>query len=93
MEGTKVEIKGINTIEEILKRSKGEGATISISHKLYGDQKLKLKLDCIIDDNRIGVRVKNGQEIFVYKNEIVDYGTKDGIYFADELMKISIKIG
>ena len=92
MEGTKVEIKGINAIEEILKRNKGEDAIISISHKLYGNQKLKLKLDCIVDENRIGVRVKNGQEIFVYKNEMIDCGIKDGIYIADDLMKISIKL-
>ena len=87
-----MEIKGINAIEEILKRNKGEDAIISISHKLYGNQKLKLKLDCIVDENRIGVRVKNGQEIFVYKNEMIDCGTKDGIYIADDLMKISIKL-
>ena len=87
-----MEIKGINAIEEILKRNKGEDAIISISHKLYGNQKLKLKLDCIVDENRIGVRVKNGQEIFVYKNEMIDCGIKDGIYIADDLMKISIKL-
>lgn len=65
---------------------------ISISHKLYGNQRLKCKLDYIFDGNRIGFRVKDGQEKFVYKNDLVDYGTKDGIYFADDLMKIEIKI-
>ena len=88
-----MELKGINTIEEILKKYKGDDATISISHKLYGStQKIKLKLNYIFDDNRVGFRVNNGQEIFVYKNEIVDYGTKDGIYFADDLMEIRIKL-
>lgn len=85
-------MKGINAIEEMLKRNKGEDATISISHKLYGDQKIKLKLDCTVDESRVGFKVENGQEIFIYKNEIVDYGTKDGIYFADDVMKISIKL-
>ena len=37
-------------------------------------------------------KVKNGQEIFVYKDEVVDYGTKDGIYFADDLMEINIRL-
>lgn len=87
-----MEKKGINIIEETLKGYNGKDAIISISHKLYGGQKIRCKLDYIFDDSRIGFRVKNGQEIFVYKNEIVDYGTKDGIYFADELMKISIKL-
>ena len=87
-----MEIKGINIIEEALKKYQWEGATISISHKLYGNQKIKLKLDCIFDNKRIGFRVKNGQEIFVYKDEIVSYGIKDGIYFADQLMEIKIKL-
>lgn len=87
-----MEKKGINIIEEALKKHNGKDATISISHKLYGNQKLKLELDCIFDDNRVGFRVKNGQEIFVYRNEIVNYGTKDGIYFADDLMEIKIKL-
>lgn len=87
-----MEIKGINTIKEALKQHQGEDATISISHKLYGDQKIKCKLDYLFDETHVGFRVKNGQEIFVHKSEIVDYGTKDGIYFADELMEIRIKL-
>lgn len=65
---------------------------ISISHKLYGEQKLKLKLDYIIDEERIGFSAKSGQEIFIYKKDLVNYGTKDGIYFADDLMEIDIKL-
>lgn len=65
---------------------------ISISHKLYGDQKLKCKLDYIFDDSRIGFRVNDGQEKFIYKSNLVDYGTKDGIFFADDLMEVKIKI-
>ena len=92
MEGTKVETKGINIIEEALKEHNGKDAMISISHKLYGEQKLQLQLDYIIDEERIGFRVKSGNEIFIYKRDLVDYGTKDGIYFADDLMEIKIKI-
>ena len=92
MEGTKVEIKGINIIEEALNKYNGKDATISISHKLYGAQKLRLKLDYIIDENHIGFRVKNGQEIFIKKENLVNYGIEDGIYFADDLMEIKIKL-
>ena len=91
LEGTKVE-KGINILEEILSKNKWADATISISHKLYGTQKIKCELDYIFDNERIGFRVKNGQEIFVYKSDIVDYGIKDGIYFADNIMEIKIKL-
>ena len=87
-----METKGINLLEKALKENNGRVAMISISHKLYGNQRLKCKLDYIFDGNRIGFRVKDGQEKFIYKNDLVDYGTKDGIYFADDLMKIEIKI-
>lgn len=87
-----METKGINILEAALKEYNGKDAIVSISHKLYGLQKIQTQLDFIMDNERIGVRVKNGQEIFVYQKDLVDYGTKDGIYFADELMEISIKL-
>lgn len=87
-----MEIKGINILEKALREHNGEDAMISISHKLYGEQKLKLKLDYIIDEERIGFSAKSGQEIFIYKKDLVDYGTKDGIYFADDLMEIRVKL-
>lgn len=87
-----METKGINVLEKALKKYNGKDAMISISHKLYGDQKLRLNLDYIIDEERVGFMVKNGHEIFMYKTEITDYGTKDGIYFADDLMEINIQL-
>lgn len=87
-----MEIKGINIIEEMLKKYSGKSVVISTSHKLYGGQKLQLKLDYIFDEKRIGFIAKDGQEKFIYRDKIVDYGTKDGIYFADDLMEIKIKL-
>ena len=84
--------KGINILEKALKENKGVDAIISIYHKLYGLQKIKCQLDYILDDNRIGFRIKNKQEIFIYKEDLVGYDTKDGICFADKLMKIEIKL-
>lgn len=84
--------KGINILEKVLRENNGRDAIISISHKLYGTQKIKCDLDYIFDSERVGFRVKNGQEIFIYKSDIVDYGIKDGIYFADNIMEIKIKL-
>ena len=84
--------KGINILKETLREINGIDAIISISHKLYGKQKIKCTLDYIFDGERIGFRVKNGQEIFIYKSDIIDYGIKDGIYFADNIMEIKIKL-
>ena len=91
LEGTKVK-KGISILEKALRENKGKDAIISISHKLYGTQKIKCELDYICDNERIGFRVKNGQEIFIYRSDMVDYGVKDGIYFADNIMEIKIKL-
>lgn len=85
-----MKIKGIYNVEKALKKYNGRDAEISISHALYGGQKLKCKLDYIFDEQRVGFRISN-QEIFVYINNIVDYGIEDGIYFADDVMKVKIK--
>ena len=76
-----------------LKKYEGEMAIISISHKLYGEQKIKCKLHWILNENKIGIKVKKDYEIYMYRNEIVDYGIEDGIiYFADDLMRVDIKL-
>ena len=87
-----METKGINILEEAFYRNNGKDATISISHKLYGNQKIKCVLDYIFDNERIGFRAINRQEIFIYRKDLIDYGTKDGIYFADDIMEIKIKL-
>ena len=92
LEETKVETKGINVLEKALNGNNGKDATISISHKLYGNQKIRCKLDYIFDNQRIGFKVISGQEIFIYRNDLVTYGVKDGIYFADNIMEIKIKL-
>ena len=87
-----MEIKGINILEEAFHKSNGKDATISISHKLYGNQKIRCELDYIFDDERIGFKAINGQEIFIYRKDLVSYGIKSGIYFADSIMNIKIKL-
>lgn len=86
-----METKGINILEEALKNYNGADVLICTSHKLWGDQKVKCELDAIFD-HRIGFRAKNGQEIFIYRESIIDCGIEDYIYFADELMQIKIKL-
>lgn len=76
-----------------LKKYEGEMAIISISHKLYGEQKIKCELNWIFNEDKIGIRVKRDYEIYMYRGKIVDYGIKDGmIYFADDLMRMDIKL-
>ena len=84
--------KGINILEKTLRENNGTDVCIDISHKLYGPQKTKCKLDYIFDNERIGFRVKNGQEIFIYTSDIIDYNIEDGICFADDIMEINIKL-
>ncbi len=84
--------KGIETLKETLRKNRGVGAMISICHQLYGTQKVKCDLDYIFDTERIGVRIKSGQELFIYRNNLRDYGIKNGIYIADDMMKIEIQL-
>ena len=87
MEDTKVkDIKGI------LEKYNGKDAIIRISHKLFGTQEIETKLDLIFDGDRVGFRVGNGQEIYIYTKDMVDYGIEGSIYFADDVMRIDIKL-
>lgn len=85
-------IKGIETLENVLLQNNGKSAVISTSHKLYGEQKIKCKLDCIVDHERIGFRVKSGQEIYVHRNEIEKINTDGLVFFADDVMCVSMQI-
>lgn len=88
-----METKGINELKKVLEKHNGEDAVISISHKLYGNEKkIKYKLDYFLDERRIGLRVKNGQELYIYNNELQDYETNDNIFFEDDVMRIDIKL-
>jgi len=87
-----MEIKGINILEKELKKYKGADVMIDICHNLYGNQKVKCCLDYIFDKNRVGFKTGSQYEIFIYRADLVDYGIKDGIYFADNVMKIDIKL-
>lgn len=84
-----MEIKGL---KEELKKNMGASVNIDISHKLYGNQKVRCNLDYIFDKERIGFRLNKEQEVFIYLKDLVGYGVEDGIYFADSVMKISIKL-
>lgn len=76
----------------ILEKYNGKDANCRISHKLFGTQEIETKLDFIFDENRIGFRVGNGQEIYIYTKDMVDYGVEGSIYFADDIMRIDIKL-
>ena len=82
---------GIDVLEKTLRKNKGADVLICISHNLYGDQKIKTQLYGIFNKKQVGFCV-GSQKIFINRGEIVDYGVDDGIYFADDLMKIKIKL-
>ena len=84
--------KGINILKEELMLNKGADVIIDICHKLYGNQKIRCILDYIFDEKRIGFRANNKHEVFIHRENLVDYGVNDGIYFADNVMRIKIKL-
>ena len=65
-----METKGINILEKAFRKNNGADATISISHKLYGKQKIRCTLDGFCDEQRIGFKVKNGHDIFIYSVDL-----------------------
>ena len=82
--------KEIQELINAMHEAKGEDAIISIFHKLYGEQKLKYVFNPIVDD-RVGFKIKN-HDIYIEKDKIKKICLGNGIYFADDIMEIIIKI-
>lgn len=78
-------------IEEMKKDIEGKRVNIKTAHKLYGNQKIECDLKVVDDESRLGFHV-NGQDIYVDKYELCDFGIIEGTYhFASELMCIELK--
>lgn len=81
--------KEIKELIKAMESIKGDGAEISIVHKLYGDQKLRCNFSPIVSE-KIGFNIK-GQEIYINRDKIKKICLKDSICFADDVMEINIK--
>jgi hypothetical protein len=87
-----METKGIKNFTDELKKLNGLNVLINIEHKLYGDQSIKCALQVLNDEERLGF-VTNGQEIYIYKDDIRHFGAYCGLYyFADKIMKVEIRM-
>lgn len=81
----------IDMLEKALNKIRGADVMVCISHRLYGDQKIKCNnFDYILDDEHIGVCI-GGHRIYMNKRDLRYCGTKNNIYFADDVMEIRIK--
>lgn len=78
-------------LENALREIQGADVMVYISHALYGDQKIKTKLKYVYDNEQVGLYVGE-QKIYINKGGIKNYGIKDGIFFADDIMEIKIKL-
>jgi hypothetical protein len=81
--------KEIKELIKAMESIKGDGAEISIVHKLYGDQKLRCEFMPIVGE-KIGFNIKR-QEIYINRDEINKICLADSICFADDVMEINIK--
>ena len=68
---------------ENLRQSENKKAKVLLKHSLWGEQKFQIEALHIIDDERIGVMIK-GQELFIYKDNVKDYGADmDRLWVTD----------
>lgn len=82
--------KKLKELISAMQKVKGEDAEISISHKLYGDQKLRCKFSPITNKH-IGLNVK-GHDIYINRDKIKNIELGNSIFFSDDVMEIMIKI-
>ena len=67
-------------------------AKVILKHSLFGRQMHNCDSLHIINDNRIGLILK-GQEVFVYKHEIVQTEVNTGMYtVSDGTLQITILV-
>ena len=78
-------------LKEALKKYNGRDVRIDISHQLYGDQKIKTRLDYVCSDELVGFRIQK-QVIGINREKITKADIQDGITFASDIMKIDIKL-
>lgn len=82
---------GIRDFITEMKKLEGKRVNIKTAHKLYGGQKIEMDLRIIDDESRLGFEI-NGQDIFIEKEGLVDFGIIEGTYyFASDLMRIELK--
>ena len=75
---------------EHLRQSENKKAKVLLKHYLWGEQEFITDELHIIDDERVGVIFK-GQKLFVYKNNIKDFGAnQDKLWVTDGRITITI---
>lgn len=82
---------GIRDFIVEMRAIEGKRVSIKTAHKLYGGQKIETDFKIIDDASRLGFKI-NGQDIFIEKEGLVNFGIIEGIYyFASDLMRIELK--
>lgn len=75
---------------ENLVQSENKKAKVLLKHSLWGEQGFETEVLHIIDDERIGVILKD-QELFIYKDKVKDYGIDvDKLWITDGRLTIEI---
>ena len=75
---------------EHLRQSENKKAQVLLKHSLWGEQKFITNELHIIDDERVGVVFKD-QELFIYKDNIQDFGVDaDKLWVTDGRLTITV---
>ena len=75
---------------EHLRQSENKKAKVLLKHSLWGEQKFITNELHIIDDERVGVVLKD-QELFIYKDNIKDFGVDaDKLWVTDGRLTITV---
>ena len=69
-----------------------KAGVVTVTHKLFGKQKISMDAICTFCDDRIGVIVKN-QEIYIPLNDVVSYeSNRDKVTAGSNMKTIEIKL-
>ncbi len=86
--------KGEIFVKELKKKWQdinSKAGVVTITHGLFGKQKISVDEICTFWDDRIGVRIK-GQDIYILIEDVVSYeGNRNKVMVGSNMKKIEIK--
>lgn len=83
---------GIEELKNIFEKFSGKDAVICTSHQIFGDWKIRCKLIFFMDDQRLGVRVSEWNELYVYRDKLYIDVVDNYIMLADDMMRMEIAL-
>lgn len=89
--GHKVMIKhGIEELKNVFEKFIGKDAVICTFHQIFGKWEIRCTFNFFMDDQRLGIRIREGDELYVYRDKLYIDVIDNHILLADDMLRMEI---